>query len=232
MKHTIIKLFLIALLGSCSSPKKDMQVRVEVKDLKKGKLLLERVQDSGLVAVDSIFLGREETVILQADLDHPELFYIFLDRNETDDIDNRIPFFGQAGEVSIQTTLDGYVTKAEVFGSPTQEIYNAYLRVIRQFNNEELDLLAAYLEAQISENTDSLAIVEQQTASLSKRKILFTVNFAVNNSNSVVSPYLALSELSTVSKSLLDTIAASMSEDVANSRYGKLLTEYLSELEN
>ena len=232
MKHTITKLFLIALLGSCSSPKKDMQVRVEVKDLKKGKLFLERVQDSGLVAVDSIFLGREEAVVLQADLDHPELFYIFLDRNETDDIDNRIPFFGQAGEVSIQTTLDDYVTKAEVSGSPTQEIYNSYLRVIRRFNNEELDLFAAYLQAQLSENTDSLAIVEQQTASLSKRKILFTVNFAVNNSNSVVSPYLALSELSTVSKSLLDTIAASMSEDVANSRYGKLLTEYLSEIEN
>ena len=232
MKHTITKLFLIALLGSCSSPKKDMQVRVEVKDLKKGKLFLERVQDSGLVAVDSIFLGREEAVVLQADLDHPELFYIFLDRNETDDIDNRIPFFGQPGEVSIQTTLDDYVTKAEVSGSPTQEIYNSYLRVIRRFNNEELDLFAAYLQAQLSENTDSLAIVEQQTASLSKRKILFTVNFAVNNSKSVVSPYLALSELSTVSKSLLDTIAASMSEDVANSRYGKLLTEYLSELEN
>jgi hypothetical protein len=43
---------------------------------------------------------------------------------------------------------------------------------------------------------------------------------------------LALSELPTVSKSLLDTIEASMSDDVANSRYGILLTEYLSELEN
>jgi hypothetical protein len=39
MKHTITKLFLIALLGSCSAPKKDMQVTVEVKDLKKGVTL-------------------------------------------------------------------------------------------------------------------------------------------------------------------------------------------------
>ena len=232
MKHTIAKLFLITLLVSCSSPKKDMQVTVEVKNLKKGTLYLERVQDSVLVAVDSIFLGREEAVVLQADLDHPELFYILLDRNQTNDIDNRIPFFGHAGEISIQTTLDDYVTKAEVSGSPTQEIYNAYLRVIRQFNNEELDLLAAYLQAQISQNTDSLTLVEQQTASLSKRKILFTVNFAVNNANSVVAPYLALSELPKVSKSFLDTIAASMSDDVANSRYGMLLTDFLSELEN
>ena len=191
-----------------------MQVIIEVKDLKKGTLYLERVLDSALVAVDSIFIGREEAVVLQSNLNHPELFYVLLDRNQTDDTDNRIPFFGQAGKISIQTTLDDFLTKAKISGSPTQEIYDAYL------------------QAQVRENSDSLALVEQRTASLSKRKILFTVNFAVNNSNSVIAPYLALSELSTVSKSLLDTIATSMSEDVANSRYGMLLTEYLSELEN
>ena len=232
MKSTISNLFFLILMASCSAPKKDMQVTVEVKGLKKGALYLERVQDSVLLAVDSILVDREEAVVLQANLEHPELFYILLDKNQTDDIDNRIPFFGQAGEISIQTTLDDYVTKAKVSGSPTQEIYNAYLRVIRQFNNEELDLLAAYLQAQISQNADSLTLVEQQTASLSKRKILFTVNFAVNNANSVVAPYLALSELPKVSKSFLDTIAASMSDDVANSRYGMLLTDFLSELEN
>ena len=232
MKHTITKLFLIALLASCSAPKKDMQVTVKVKDLKKGTLYLERVQDSVLVAVDSMFIDREEAVVLQADLDHPELFYILLDRNQANDFDNRIPFFGEAGDISIQTTLNEYAPKAEISGSPTQEVYNAYLRVIRQFNNEELDLLAAYLQAQIGENADSLALVEQQSASLSKRKILFTVNFAVNNSNSVVAPFLALSELSTVSKSLLDTIATSMTDDVANSRYGKLLTNLLSDTDN
>ena len=209
-----------------------MRVTVEVKELKKGTLYLERVQDSVLLAVDSILVDREEAVVLQANLEHPELFYILLDKNQTDDIDNRIPFFGQAGEISIQTTLDDYVTKAKVSGSPTQDIYNAYLRVIRQFNNEELDLHAAYLKSQVSQNFDSLSLVEQQTAILSKRKILFTVNFAVNNANSVVAPYLALTELSTVSKSLLDTIAASMSYDVGNSRYGRLLTQYLSDLEN
>ena len=232
MKRTITKLFFIALLGSCSAPKKDMQVTVEVENLKKGTLYLERVQDSTLVAVDSISIGNDDAIVLQSDLDHPELFYILLDRNQTGDIDNRIPFFGQAGEISIQTTLDDYVTKAEVSGSPTQEIYNSYLQVIRQFNNEELDLLAAYLQAQLRKNTDSLALIKKQTASLSKRKVLFAVNFAVNNANSVVAPYLALSELPKVSKSFLDTIAASMSDDVANSRYGMLLTDFLSELEN
>jgi hypothetical protein len=154
-----------------------------------------------------------------------------LDRNNPGDKNNRIPFFGDQGEITIHTTLDDYVTNAEITGSPTQEVYRSYMRIINQFSNEELDLLAAYFNAQINENTDSLALLEKQSANLLKRKMLFTTNFAVNNANSVVAPYLALSELSAAPKSLLDTIANTMSEDVASSRYGKLLVDYLSVLE-
>ena len=208
-----------------------MQVEVFVKDLKKGTLYLERVQDSILVAVDSMQITQEKPIVLEADLNHPELFYVLLERNKADDFDNRIPFFGEAGNISIQTTLDGYVTKAEVVGSPTQDIFNSYNKVISQFNNEELDLLAAYLQAQISQNSDSLALLEKQSASLAKRKILFTANFAVNNNTSVIAPYLALYNLTSDSKSLLDTIAASMSDDVRNSSYGKQLRDYLADAE-
>ena len=208
-----------------------MQVEVFVKDLKKGTLYLERVQDSILVAVDSMQITQEKPIVLEADLNHPELFYVLLDRNKADDFDNRIPFFGEAGNISIQTTLEGYVTKAEVVGSPTQDIFNSYNKVISQFNNEELDLLAAYLQAQISQNSDSLALLEKQSASLAKRKILFTANFAVNNNNSVIAPYLALYNLTSGSKILLDTIAASMSDDVRNSSYGKQLRDYLADAE-
>ena len=202
-----------------------------VKDLKKGTLYLERVQDSILVAVDSMQITQEKPIVLEADLNHPELFYVLLDLNKADDFDNRIPFFGEAGNISIQTTLEGYVTKAEVVGSPTQDIFNSYNKVISQFNNEELDLLAAYLQAQISQNSDSLALLEKQSASLAKRKILFTANFSVNNNNIVIAPYFALYNLTSGSKTLLDTIAASMSDDVRNSSYGKQLRDYLADAE-
>ena len=208
-----------------------MQVEVFVKDLKKGILYLERLQDSILVAVDSVQITQEKPIVLEADLNHPELFYVLLDRNKADDFDNRISFFGEAGNISIQTTLDGYVTKAEVIGSPTQDIFNSYIKVISQFNNEELDLLAAYLQAQINQNNDSLALIEKQSANLAKRKILFTANFAVNNNTSVIAPYLALYNLTSGSKTLLDTIAASMSDDVRNSSYGKQLRDYLADPE-
>ena len=95
MKLNKIKLLLVLFLVSCAAPKKDMQVEVFVKDLKKGILYLERVQDSILVAVDSVQINKERPTVLEADLNHPELFYVLLDRNKADDFDNRIPFFGE-----------------------------------------------------------------------------------------------------------------------------------------
>jgi hypothetical protein len=231
MKHYLVKFLCIAFLGSCSSPKKDMQVQVFVQDLKKGTLFLEREQDSLLVVVDSIQINKEKPIVLEADLQHPELFYLLLDRNKADDVDNRIPFFGEAGNLSIQTNLDDYVTNAEIVGSSTQDLFNSYNKVINRFNNEELDLIAAYLQAQIRKNNDSLALIDKQSTNLIKRKILFTANFAVNNSNSVIAPYLALYKLTSDSRSLLDTIAASMTDDVRNSSYGRELTDYLMESE-
>ena len=66
MKQNIIKLLFVLFLGSCSAPKKDMQVEVFVKDLKKGTLYLERVQDSILVAVDSMQITQEKPIVLEA----------------------------------------------------------------------------------------------------------------------------------------------------------------------
>ena len=231
MKQNIIKLLFVLFLVSCSATQKRHASRSFCKGLKKGNTLPRTIARQHFGCSRFGANHQRKTNVLEADLNHPELFYVLLDRNKADDFDNRIPFFGEAGNISIQTTLDGYVTKAEVIGSPTQDIFNSYIKVISQFNNEELDLLAAYLQAQINQNNDSLALIEKQSANLAKRKLLFTANFAVNNNTSVIAPYLALYNLTSGSKSLLDTIAASMSDDVRNSSYGKQLRDYLADAE-
>ena len=228
-KLTFVALSLI-VMTACTSPEPDMTVSVSVAALKKGTLYLEKVQDSVLVAVDSVQVSREETVSLAANLDHPELFYLVLDRNGGNPEDNRIPFFGDYGTVTINTSLERFATDAVVTGSNTHDLHDSYLRIAKRFNEEELDLIAQYFRAQQSNNADSLSLLEQQSESLAKRRILFTVNFAVNNSQSVLAPYLALTELNDIQPALLDTIAKSMTPEVALTKYGTLLTAYVEEI--
>lgn len=230
-KLTFVALSLI-VMTACTSPEPDMTVSVSVAALKKGTLYLEKVQDSVLVAVDSVQVSREETVSLTANLDHPELFYLVLDKKGGNPEDNRIPFFGDYGTVTINTSLERFATDAVVTGSNTHDLHDSYLRIAKRFNEEELDLIAQYFRAQQSNNTDSLSLLEQQSERLAKRRILFTVNFAVNNSQSVLAPYLALTELNDIQPALLDTIAKSMTPEVASTKYGTLLTAYVEELKN
>ena len=228
-KLTIVALSLI-VMTACTSPEPDMTVSVSVAALKKGTLYLEKVQDSVWVAVDSVHVSREEAVSLAANLDHPELFYLVLDKKGGNPEDNRIPFFGDYGTVTINTRLERFATDAVVTGSNTHDLHDSYLRIAKRFNEEELDLIAQYFRAQQSNNADSLALLEQQSERLAKRRILFTVNFAVNNGESVLAPYLALTELNDIQPALLDTIAKSMTPEVASTKYGTLLTAYVEGL--
>lgn len=230
MKNIVVSTFGLLFFAACTSPEPDIKVIVSVKELKKGTLFLEKVQDSLLIIIDSAQVAREEAVTLTADLDHAELFYLTLNKNGGNDEDNRIPFFGDYGTIEINTLLDRFATDAVVKGSDTHDLYNSYMRIVKRFNEEELDLIAQYLQFQKNNNLDSLAFLEKQSSQLTKRKILFTVNFAVNNGQSVLAPYLALTELNDIQPSLLDTIAKSMTLEVASTKYGSLLSEYVGEL--
>jgi hypothetical protein len=230
MKNIVVSTFGLLFFAACTSPEPDMKVIVSVKELKKGTLFLEKVQDSLLIIIDSAQVAREEAVTLTADLDHAELFYLTLNKNGGNDEDNRIPFFGDYGTIEINTLLDRFATDAVVKGSDTHDLYNSYMRIVKRFNEEELDLIAQYFQFQKNNNLDSLAFLEKQSSQLTKRKILFTVNFAVNNGQSVLAPYLALTELNDIQPILLDTIAKSMTLEVASTNYGSLLSEYVGEL--
>jgi hypothetical protein len=79
-------------------------------------------------------------------------------------------------------------------------------------------------------NTKALDSLKIKQDSNIKRKYLFATNFAINNREYEVSPYIALSEIYDINIKYLDTIQKSMSPKVAKSLYGKKLTEYVNKI--
>jgi N-acetylglutamate synthase-like GNAT family acetyltransferase len=57
---------------------------------------------------------------------------------------------------------------------------------------------------------------------------LYTINFAANNTDENIAPYLALTQVFDANLSLLDSIAIKMVPEVRSSKYGK---EFISFLE-
>ena len=55
----------------------------------------------------------------------------------------------------------------------------------------------------------------------------YAINFALNNADSYVAPYIAVKEVSDANLKYLDSISNSLSVDVANSKYGMELKEHI-----
>ena len=218
MKKLILTLFIITFL-SCKNDNKNMTVNVNIKNFKKGNIYLQKISDSTLINVDSIFVTNEKPITLSHDLESPELFYLYLDGSS---IDKRIKFFAEKGNININTSLEKFNSDFIVSGSSSDSVYRDYLKVIRKFNNNSLDLIELSFKLSKTNLKDSLKIVQKNIEALNKRQYLFNLNYAVNNGDSFISPLIAINEFSQYSKVLLDTIRSTMSEEVLASKYGKM----------
>jgi hypothetical protein len=201
-----------------------MTVKVNVENLKKGNVYLQKVSDSTLINIDSIFLKKNESIILKYKIDSPELFYLNLDISN---IENRIEFFGEKGEININTSLEKFNSDFNITGSSADSIYRDYLSVIKKFNNQRLDLIKLSFDVAKTQTNDSLIKVQNQINLLDKRQYLYNLNYAVSNGNSYISPLIAINEFSDSGKIVLDTIKNSMSNKVLDSKYGKIFNDIL-----
>ena len=199
-----------------------MTVKVKVENFKKGNIYLQKISDSTLINVDSIFVKKNESIILKYNIDSPELFYLNLD---VSDIDNRIEFFGEKGEINIDTSLEKFNSDFKISGSSIDSLYRNYLSVIKKFNNRKLDLIQLSFNLSKTELEDSLIKVQNQIKSLDKRRYLYNLNYTVSNGNSFISPLVAINEFSESGKIVLDTIKNSMSKQVLKSKYGKIFSD-------
>lgn len=232
MKKSIIAFVTLALLSSCNKTesKANLHITGNIKGLKKGTLYIQKVVDTTLVAIDTINIDGKSTFTSDLELKSPEMLYLFLDRGVSNSLDNNIPFFAEPGNISIETSLEGYLSGAKITGSKNNDLFEDYKKINSRFTDEKLTLIEQRFNAIKSNNAQKVDSISAKQDSNIKRKYLFATNFAINNKNYEVSPYIALSEIYDINIKYLDTIRKSMSPKVAQSLYGKKLTKYVADI--
>lgn len=232
MKKSIIAFFTLLLLYSCNKEESNtnLQLTGTIKGLKKGTLYIQRIVDTSLVAIDTIIIDGASTFETNLKLDSAEMLYLFLDRGVTNSMDNNILFFAEPGKINIDTNLDSYIASAKITGSKNQEKYEEYQKINTRFRDENLDMIEQKFDAIKSKNPKVIDSLNARQDNNTKRKYLFATNFAINNRDYEVAPYIALSDIYDINLKYLDTIQKSMSPKVAKSLYGKKLTEYVAKI--
>lgn len=231
MRKSIVLVLSTLFLFSCAEKKSDKNFVLtgNIKGLKEGKLYIQRMEDTTLVAIDSIIISGDSNFKSEFDIQSPEMLYLFLDRGVSNSLDNNIPFFAEQGKMNIETSLDFFTADAKITGSKNHELYEEYKKVMSKFIDKDLELIQKKVMAYKENKTDEIAKIEEEQNGILKRKYLYSTNFAVNNGDYEVSPYVALAEIYDINLKYLDTIHKTMTPKVAKSLYGKKLTEYYNE---
>ncbi|MBC3847071.1 DUF4369 domain-containing protein [Winogradskyella echinorum] len=227
--NKILSLITLALITvSCSKEKEsNFTLKGHIKGLKKGVVYLQKNGDStDIIDLDSMQIKGEPNFSLHTNIDEPILMYLKLFKN--DGAEHYIPFFADKGVTEINTSLKTFNYDAKIKGSKQQDLLNEYKEMITKFNNQNLDLLEANYLAQRDNDTIALDSIIRRTNSLIKRKYAFIIQFAMNNKNSEIAPYIALYEMPNANPKYIDSVYYSLNDTIKNSYYGKKLNEVIS----
>ncbi len=202
-----------------------MILDLHVEGFKKGKIYLQKINDSVLVNVDSIYVEDDSYLQFKQKINSPEIFYIVLNISKND---NRIEFFAENSDITIKSNLKKFNSDYTVTGSFNDSIYRDYQNIIKKFNYEKLDLIEKSINLTKMQKFDSVNLIENEIQNVNKRKLLYSLNYAVNNGNSSVAPYIAINNFNNNDQLILDTIFRSLDKGVLESKYGKILGKLIN----
>ncbi len=232
MKNFLFLFTILLLSVSCGddSNENTMIVTGNVKGLKKGTLYLQHIPDSTLVTLDSLVVDGDGSFTFKTDIESPEIFYLYLNKKDNNDINDRITFFGEPGQININTSWNTFDTNAKVEGSETQKKLEEYRKVMSRFNSKNLEFMQ--FAANTENPLDSLQMdsIQRLSDKNVQRGYAFALNFALNNKDSHVAPYIAITEVADANIKYLDSIYSSLIPEVANAKYGVALRDHLENL--
>lgn len=224
-KSLLIGLFGLLII-SCSENENTMVVSGNIDGLKKGWLYLQKLEDSVLTTIDSLEIRGDGVFTFKKEIEHPELFYLYLIKADNNDLNDRIAFFGEKGNIAITTTWNRFETDAKITGSKNHDDYSEYQQMMSNFNKKDLELAQAAFGETDSLKRDSIEVLAERNYIGRYRYLL---NFGLTHPNSYVTPYIAITDGPEANPFYLDSIYTVLPDSIAKSTYGKLLAKMVKE---
>lgn len=229
MRKSAVFFLLFCSLLACSEKEANLVINGQIQGLKKGTLYLQKIEDTTLVTIDSLKINGNSAFSFETNIESPQVLYLYLNKVDGTDYNDRLLFFAEPGEMTVNTTLKNFETDVVVEGSENQEKLNEYKQMAQRFNDKNLELIKKNFEAKKAGDDSLAAATADEYDMLLRRRYLFTVNFAMNHKNMELAPYLAISEIYDANIKYLDTIYNSLTPEVKDSRYGKSLEKFLED---
>ena len=219
----IIFLFIITFSIISCKKENEMNIEATINGLKKGTVYLQKIKDSSLINLDSIVVDGQDIFTLSTIVEAPELFYLYVDKVDGTEYNDRVTFFGEKGDIKLNTHLDKINYKVNITGSNNHKIYTKYQNSLKNINEQLGKANLEFIKAQISNDQESIIALDKKVSTLMRSKYLRSIQFALNNKKSSVAAYIGAREISEANVIYLDSIYNGLSKKAKNTIYGKEL---------
>lgn len=228
MKKYWLLLILPALMLSCTTTGKKAKpftLKGEITAYESGWIHMLKREKGQFITLDSTMV---ETGVFTftGQLEQPLLVYLRLEGQQ-----NYVTFFLEPGDINLSVSVDDLGNPA-VTGSKSQEVYQTFQDDMKSYDRKLSKIYSDYLEAQKDENQALMDELKQQYDSTDQEKNAYIVRYIKDNSNSVVSAFIALRNLYMLELSDLEGIVAGFDPGILESSYGIDLNERLTKLRN
>ena len=216
MKYNII-IFLI-ILTSCSSEKENLIIEGKISGVKNSKIYLSFVEEGKIIDSVNIIDGKFK---LQTYIDSSrEMSIILGDKNS----ENKFDFISEPTNILFTSSKDKFVFNGKIQNSKLYSDYRNLKNQINRFEEKDLEMLAEQIEISVKGDQNKYDSINDQRLKLNQRKILFIVNYAMNNASNPVSAFISYKYRKNINKKYLEKIYENLSEEIKNSFYGDKLS--------
>ena len=216
MKYNII-IFLI-ILTSCSSEKENLIIEGKISGVKNSKIYLSYVEEGKIIDSVNIIDGKFK---LQTYIDaFREMSIILGDKNS----ENKFDFISEPTNILFTSSKDKFVFNGKIQNSKLYSDYRNLKNQINRFEEKDLEMLAEQIEISVKGDQNKYDSINDQRLKLNQRKILFIVNYAMNNASNPVSAFISYKYRENINKKYLEKIYENLSEEIKNSFYGDKLS--------
>ena len=222
-----LSILFISLIGCNDKDTEVMNLTGTVKGLKKGAILLQKFEDTVLVSVDSMIVDGNSDFSFSKKIESPEVYYLYVRLKDGTLRDDRITFFAENADINIKTNLQNFGSAALVTGSDNDKALKEFLKLRERYVIKNLGLIEERLKINSKEGDSTAVQIDDKQRALLSSKYFATINFALNNNDKEVAPYLMLSEVYDSNIKYLDTVYNALTPKIKDSKYGKELESYI-----
>ena len=200
-----------------------MTLNGTIKGLKKGTVYLQTLKDSSLITLDSVLLNGDDSFSLSTDVSGTELLHLYIDKVDGTVFNDRVIFFAEKGQMSLNTHLNKFNQNIDFTGGKAQDVFEQYKKAMTSIDVKLSQHNFKLIQAQLNDNQDEIESLNADINKLLSSKYLRSIQFALNHKSSVIAAYIGAREIPEANQKYLDTIYNSLSLAHKNSTYGKEL---------